>query len=200
MQLWYATSNPGKVQSLKRSLSFCTVDIQQVVLELSEPQTLSVAEIALCKARGAFAHLGEPVVVQDSGFCMSDWKGFPGSFVRYTLETLGLEGLLKLADGTSRRCAFHECLAYMDGTRKKPRLFRSVIPGTLAEGPRGTLAEDAWSALQLVFIPYGKTKTLAEMSESERNAWRKERGLERNSAVQLGNWLIERGLAERRRE
>ncbi|KKU45782.1 MAG: deoxyribonucleotide triphosphate pyrophosphatase [Microgenomates group bacterium GW2011_GWC2_46_7] len=198
MILYYATSNSGKVQSLKRSLAFCEVTIEQAVLELSEPQTLDVAEIARCKAKSAFAQLGKPVVVQDSGFCMDDWSGFPGAFVRYALETLGIEGLLKLAEGTSRRCAFHECLAYMDEERREPKLFRSIIPGTLAQEPRGQLTSDAWSGLQLVFIPGGRTKTLAEMTEAERNQWRYTRSVRRNSAVRLGKWLISQGMTTAR--
>merc|ERR1712100_713437 len=84
-------------------------------LKLPEIQGDTVAEICHAKAEAAFASLQRPVVVQDSGFAIAALSGFPGPYTKYVLQTIGVEGLLKLMEGQEdRRCGFVACVGFAD--------------------------------------------------------------------------------------
>lgn len=52
----------------------------------------------------------------DTDFRIDELNGFPRAFVNFSLDTIGISGILKLMEGKeNRKCAFNECLAYYDG-------------------------------------------------------------------------------------
>ncbi len=185
----FATSNAGKVKSLQRVCERYGIEVRPVEFDLPELQTVDLHAIARGKAIAAYEKLQEPVIVQDSGFFLSAWGGFPGPFAKFALNSMGLEGFLALAKAKPGPCEFQECLAFYDLAThrdRKPVFFDSVIRGSLASEPRGTLQPDSWSALHLVFIPENQKKTIAEMNEGERAHWRRARG--DNSAELFAQW------------
>lgn len=190
-EIYFATTNNGKVASLRSILDAKGIVVVQAPLELPEPRVNSLEAIATEKARYAFDSLNQPCLVSDSGFFIKALNGFPGTFVNYALETIGIEGLLKLTEGKKRRCDFRDCLAYMDGTLQEPVLFNSRVPGALVEEPRGKKHPYHWSALTTIFIPQGYDKTQAEMSEEEYSAWR-ESSYRRAYLKKFADWLSER--------
>tara|TARA_B100000508_G_scaffold60333_1_gene47346 strand:+ start:378734 stop:379300 length:567 start_codon:yes stop_codon:yes gene_type:complete len=184
--LLYATGNPGKVDSLQSVLG-SEFHIDQIELDLIEPQLDSVDEIARDKARQAFSQTKKPVAVQDSGFVIPSLGGFPGPYTKYVLGTIGVERILRLV-GEERYCFFHECLAYADETGV--HLFQTHIPGSLTRTVQGPAKERESSALWRVFVPTGQRKTISEMSDSERVHWRQS-GSTDHYGVQLARWLSE---------
>ena len=60
-----------------------------------------------------------------------------------------------------------KCLAYYDG--KDITYFYGVSEGTLSFEVKGMDSFKKWSDLWYVFVPKNESKTLAEMSEYERN-------------------------------
>ena len=68
---------------------------------------------------------------------------------------------------TIRKCYFKECLAYYDG--EKLRYFYGISRGTLSYEKKGINSNQKWSELWYIFIPLNGKKTLAEMSDKERN-------------------------------
>lgn len=66
----------------------------------------------------------------------------------------------------NRKCEFKECLSYYDG--KELKQFKGSSPGFIATEKRGIDKENKWSDLWYIFEPSGSEKTLAEMSEEER--------------------------------
>ena len=182
MEITYVTTNAGKVASLQRILEPRGIDVTQVSLELPELQTPDLKAIGKHKAEAAYKQVGKPVLVQDAGFFLDAWPGFPGAFVKYALATLDLAGILALVDGRSRRAAFKQCYAYCDGT--DTTLFEEEHPGTLLEQERGTLRGDAWGRLWLLFVPDGSTKTLAEMTPAER-----EKLHQPTAALEFAKWF-----------
>lgn len=173
-RLWYATTNRGKVLSLQRRLHPHGFSVEARPLSISEPRLRSVVDLALYKAMFAFEEIGEPVVTLDAGFFIHPLGGFPGTFVHSALHNLRLEGLLKLVDGTDRRCEFRHALAYRD-EHDRPVVFAETIPGVIAPQPRGEMSPMHWSPLALIFIPDGQDITLAEMSETDYAKWRAQR-------------------------
>lgn len=185
MELYFATTNSGKVRSLQRVLP--GVDVVQAALQLPEPRSDDLRLIAREKVLEAYRVLGKPVVANDSGFYIHSLNGFPRAFVNFALETIGLEGMLALASGKPRECEFRQCLAYYDSSLGEPMFFESVTPGVLAPEQRGEAREGQWSDLFLVFIPSGETKTLAEMSEEEFDSWRERRD-EISAMARFAEW------------
>ncbi len=184
--LLYATGNPGKVDSLQDVLG-SEFHVVQIDLTLIEPQFDSVDAIAKDKARQAFEQAKEPIVVQDSGFVIPSLEGFPGPYTKYVLETIGVEGILKLV-GEDRYCFFHECLAYAD--ESGIHLFQTQILGSLTRTVQGPAKERESSALWRVFVPEYQCRTISEMSDAERVSWRQSRAID-HYGVQLARWLNE---------
>jgi len=109
--------------------------------------------------------------------------------VNFSLETIGLEGILKLAKDKSKGCEFRECLAYMDHTLTEPKYFTAHIRGQLANDIRGSMQKHLWSELGLIFIPDGSSKTLGEMTYNEHQEWRKILREKNSLGNQLYNWI-----------
>ena len=162
----FVTSNKGKYISAKSFLKGYGIRVVQKNLEISESRG-SFEEIAIQKARHTYKIIKEPLIVMDAGFFIHSLNGFPMMFTNFVLETIGVAGILKLAEGKGRACEFREVLCYLDGPRRKPKLFRRVVKGKLSNRPKGTVKPYHWSKLALIFIPRGEKKTMAEMTDRE---------------------------------
>lgn len=187
----FVTTNPGKVHTMHRALAPWGIEVVHVQHDLPEMRSDNPQKIAEQKVRSAFEMLQKPVIAQDSGFYITALNGFPRAFVNFALETIGIEGILRLVEGKPRACEFRSSIAFLDSYLPEPVSFITSNPGTLADEPRGTISDKAWSGLYLVFIPKGHTQTLAEMSEEEYKAWSET--IHKNSyAAQFGRWFSER--------
>ena len=67
------TNNPHKFAEAKAIVG----ELEHVALELPEIQAASTSDVALAKARAAFAIVGRPVVVEDAGLELAALGGFP---------------------------------------------------------------------------------------------------------------------------
>jgi len=188
MNITYVTTNIGKVKSLQRHLEPYQIGVIQKAVELPEPRSSDVKLIAEHKARSAYKILKEPLVVLDAGFYIPSLNGFPRAFVNFTLETIGLEGILTLVGGKERDCEFRECLAYMDGTQTEPICFTSAIKGFIAEKPKGKMQNHLWSPLALIFVPPNTGRTLGEMTPEEYASFWKDYPRESSCQKQFGEW------------
>lgn len=190
MQICYATKNQGKLSSLRREFEPYKVEIRQVELDLPEPRSSDVAEIAEHKVGIAYSQLKKPTIVSDAGFYIRSLNGFPRAYVNFALETIGLEGILKLIEDKERDCESRDCLAFLDGSLKDPKLFLGQVKGTFAYTPRGQMQKHLWSELSLIFIPEGSNKTQAEMTYEEYLSWRKLSREKESPSRKLLEWLI----------
>ncbi|MBI4016293.1 MAG: hypothetical protein HY363_01200 [Candidatus Aenigmarchaeota archaeon] len=173
MEIYFATTNAGKVQSLQRVLDDYCIAVVQASIDMPEPRSDDVQEIATAKVKYAFQQIGKPVVALDAGFYIPSLNGFPRAFVNFALGTIGLEGILRLVEGKGRHCEFRNCLAYLDETIAEPKYFLSNVKGMLAPEQRGTRHPHQWSDLWFIFIPEHHSKTLAEMNQEEYEQWRR---------------------------
>lgn len=164
-EIVFVTHNKGKAKSAEKhfkNIKFITYDY-----ELDEPRSDDIREIAEAKVKQAFEMLKKPCVALDTDFRIESLNGFPKAFVNFALETIGIEGILKLMeDKEDRSCAFNECLAYHDG--KEIRYFYGNHPGNLSYKVQGKDKKERWSDLWYIFKPKGFEKTLAEMDDAER--------------------------------
>lgn len=190
MEILYVTTNKGKVQSLSRDLASYNITIRQEAMDIPEPRSSDVEIIAREKARYAFEKLQQPVVVLDAGFYIPSINGFPRAFVNFALETVGIQGILKLIEGKERHCDFRECLAYTDKESSESHLFTAFIRGSVASEPRGHMQPHLWSELALIFVPEGREKTLAEMTSEEYAALWKSLSIETSAGRMFGEWYV----------
>ena len=164
-EIVFVTHNKGKIKTAEqyfKNVKFSTYDF-----ELIEPRSDDIKEIATAKVKQAYEIVKQPCIAQDSGFFIEALNGFPKAFVNFAMDTLGVDGILKLMKGEENRvCRFEECLAYHDG--KEIHYFYGKHPGNIAEKAKGKDRKEKWSDLWYIFQPKNFDKTLAEMSEEER--------------------------------
>ena len=113
-EIIFVTHNKGKAKSAEKY--FKNLKISTFEYELDEPRSDDIKEIATAKVKQAYEIVKKPCMAMDTDFRIDELNGFPRAFVNFSLETLGIEGILKLMeDKENRKCAFNECLAYYDG-------------------------------------------------------------------------------------
>jgi XTP/dITP diphosphohydrolase len=191
MELYFVTTNPGKVESLQRDLGKYGISVVQEPRDLIEPRSSDVQEIAQAKITEAYAKIHQPTIVVDAGFYIHSLNGFPRAFVNFALDTIDLEGILNLVVNKPRECEFRECLAYMDATLSEPIYLLSHVKGKLAYEPQGVMQKHLWSRLGLIFIPDGSSKTLASMTLDEYTQWRAHSREKESLGQKLYAWLKE---------
>ena len=134
-------------------------------LDLPEIQAATTAEVALQKARAAFAILRRPVIIEDAGVELEAFGTFPGPFIKYW-ETLGvLISICRALDGPRQRGAVAVCVLGVC-TADGSFVVEGRTKGTIAESPRGTQGF-GWDA---IFVPEGEARTFGEMATAEKDA------------------------------
>ncbi len=172
-----ATHNDGKVREFRALLADLPITViaaRDAGVNLFPPETdATFAENARAKARFVTASTGKPALADDSGLIVDALDGAPGvlsaRFGGNGLDDRGRTHLLlerlRAVPQPSRAARFIAALALSlpDG-----RLIESagVLEGTVAEEPRGS----AGFGYDPVFIVSGADRTLAEMSDDEKNA------------------------------
>ena len=142
--LYFASANKGKINSLQRDFAELDIDFRIAEMEIPEIRSEETAEIATKKVEYAYEKLKQPCIAQDGGFYIPALNGFPNAFVNCALETIGIEGILKLLEGKERRCEFRDTIAFIDKKIEEPVLFTAITRGTIAESPRGELQDYHW--------------------------------------------------------
>lgn len=192
-EIIFATGNKGKVATLQHNLQSHGIDVSvmQAHIDLIEPQAASASEVAIVKARQAYEQLSQPVLVDDSSFHISALGGFPGPYIKYMLETVGIEGIMKFMNGqTDRSAYFMSSLVFIDESGEE-----HVFNGQDEKGMIVNVADDydhpnAWSDLWKIFAPPGSMKTYSQMSEEDFFQHR-QRDRKNNAYRQFVEWLKE---------
>lgn len=164
-EIVFVTHNPGKIEFAKKE--FSEINWKLYEYELEEPRSEDIQYISKYKVEEAYRLVKKPCISLDCGFWIDALGGFPKAFVNFALDTIGIEGILRLMEGKENRtCKFNECLSYYDG--KELRQFMGGHEGKLATQILGQDTKQKWSDLWYIYKPYGYEKTLAQMTEEER--------------------------------
>lgn len=159
----FATSNASKVREAKAALG-PNWKITHKNVDVPEVKTESMEQTIRQKAEAAFFLVKRPVLVEDTGFFLDAYPHFPGTYTKFCVQRIGINGFLKLLEGKNRGARFETWLAYHDG--KKVRVFRGSVTGIVAKAPRGKAAEKL--PYDLIFVPNGDERTYAEMDLTEK--------------------------------
>lgn len=166
----YVTGNYGKYYQVKKQFQQHNLAIEFFHCDLEEPMINDIKYISKRKVEQAYQQLNRPCFVADSGFYIEDYPNhpnYPGAFVKRSGVASNIDQLLmNMKDVENRSCHFVDCLTFYDGMTYYQ--FFGVSEGTLSYEKRGDFQKQAKSNLWYVFIPKNETKTLAEMTEEER--------------------------------
>ena len=164
------------------------MDFKIFEYDLEEPRNDDIRYISKVEVQEAYKLVKKPCISMDSGFFIDALNGFPRAFVNHALETIGIKGILKLMkDEKNRKSYFGECLSYYDG--QDLYQFMGKHDGYIAEEILGNDTNKKWSDLWYIYITKNYNKTLAQMTDVERdNKKRDESSID--SFEVFANWYI----------
>ncbi len=178
MKLIIASNNAHKVREIKALLSGKFEEILSLREAGIEHETVedgtTFMENALKKAREISEISGHAALADDSGICAHALGGEPGIFSARYAGTLGHHGadeannalLVKNLADKSDKTAHYTCavaLVYPDG---RELLAEGYMYGSIIDTPRG----QGGFGYDPHFVPTGESRTVAEMSDVEKNA------------------------------
>ena len=175
MQTILASNNAKKIAELNPILARFGITIRPQrdygIDEIAETG-LTFVENALIKARHAAKQSGLPAIADDSGLCVPALGGAPGIYsARYSGE--GDDGnnrkLLAALENVTDRRAYYVCLiVYLrHADDPLPLIAQGLWHGTIAREPRG----GGGFGYDPIFIPASDTRTAAEYTADEKNAF-----------------------------
>jgi XTP/dITP diphosphohydrolase len=179
-EIFFITSNKGKVQEATeklRSLGFLVV---QKDLGYPEVQADSLEEVAIWGVSHVQKRFDSPFILEDAGLFIDALQGFPGVYSKYVFFTIGLKGILQLLEGVEKREAvFRSVYAYCE-PKKKPLIMIGECKGIISTRKQGTRG----FGYDPIFIPDGAQKTFGDMTVGEKNRFsHRGRALEKLVAV-----------------
>ena len=186
--LYFVTTNKGKFETIQRILQQYGIGLEQKPLQLAEPESDSLKEIALEKARQAFEKIRQPLIVEDTGFYLEAFKGFPGQHSKWAFQKIGYDGFFRLLSGKSRKAFFHTVICFADSGGR--HFFEGKWQGKVTTKTASKEAPNL--PYSRIFIGEGEKKTAVEMPSSEKDK-KSQRGI---AAHALGKWLKEKALSE----
>jgi len=162
MQEWsdvyFVSSNKHKYLEAKEILASFGIKLGFFQARLLEIQSDSLSEIAKAKALDAFSKYKKPIIIEDDALVIPSLGGFPGPYSSYVFDTIGNKGVIELVK-KNRTAKFYATISYCD-KRKKPLLFEGITPGKIAT----KISRGGWG-YDPIFIPQGKTKTYAQITD-----------------------------------
>lgn len=161
--IYFATSNKNKLKEVQESIG-AEIQIKHLPFEHNEIRSDSIEEIAKEAVEHAYSIIqssqkeftNEPVFVEDTGLFIHSLNGFPGTYSKWVLEKIGIEGILELLKGKERSAEFRCCIAYKDG--KEVQTFIGICAGSISEEARGK----SGFGYDPIFIPKGYGETFAQ--------------------------------------
>lgn len=175
MKLIIASNNKHKIYEIKKILGSKFPEILSLSEAGIDHETIEDGETfmanAFKKAREIAEISGQAALADDSGICVDALGGAPGV---YSARFSGVHGndednnklLLEKLLGITQRDAHYTCamaLVYPDG---KEISAEGYMYGTITEKPRG----NAGFGYDPLFVPTGESRTVAEMTDDEKNA------------------------------
>ncbi|MBO3757900.1 MAG: XTP/dITP diphosphatase [Thermoproteota archaeon] len=164
-KLIFVTGNRGKFLEAKKILEDFGIELEQVDLDVTEPQADNLEEVVKKCAEEAFKVIKRSFIIEDSGLFINALNGFPGVYSSYVYKTIGYEGILKLLFGIVDRSAyFMTSLAYVE-LGGELKIFSGRVDGVITTEARGKNN----FGFDPIFKPLGSNLTFAEMSIEEKN-------------------------------
>lgn len=161
-----ATTNRNKLEEIRRILT--DYEVVGKKLNLEEIQSLDAHKVVSHKAIEAYkANDYNPILVEDTALSIMGLGGRPGTFIKDFSEDIEMRRMIveTWLQGRDRTAVATILLAVYDG--KEVHIREGSTEGTIADCLRGTNGF-GWDDM---FIPKGDTRTFAEMTSAEKDAF-----------------------------
>jgi non-canonical purine NTP pyrophosphatase (RdgB/HAM1 family) len=160
MQVTFITGNQNKADFLAKHLG---MSVEHHKLDLDEIQSLDPHEVVEHKVRQAYEVLRTPVLVEDAGLIFTAMGRLPGTYIKWFIEELGLEGLAQLAQALPEQTAVGRvCYGLYDG--QEVHFFDGEMRGRIADS---VYSGEHGFGFDGIFINDGFDKTRVQMTEAE---------------------------------
>ncbi|HSX33688.1 MAG TPA: non-canonical purine NTP pyrophosphatase [Candidatus Saccharimonadales bacterium] len=158
-EILFITGNQNKADFLAKYLG---IAVAHQKLDLDELQSLDLHTIVDHKVRQAYSVAKRPVLVEDASLVFTAMGRLPGTFIKWFIEEIGYDGLLRLASSFDDQTAVGDvCYGYYDG--QEVRFFDGIMRGRIAQEAKGS----GGFGFDPIFINDGYDITRAEMSEAD---------------------------------
>lgn len=159
----FISGNTNKAHYLSKWLG---IELDHRAVDQPEIQSLDLKEVVTHKALTAYEFVQQPVLVEDVSLRFTAMGRLPGTFIKWFIEEVGLDGLCHVASTLEHNEAEASILyALYDGTSM--HYFGDTQRGTIPQLPRGD-ASFGWNP---IFIPNGATQTYGEMDDATFAEW-----------------------------
>jgi len=165
MELIFITGNQNKADNATKLLG---IPVSHHKLDLDEIQSLDLQEVVEHKLKQAYSIIKKPVIIEDVSLEFAELKRLPGTFIKFFVSELGIDGLCSLI-GKNRKATAKCIIGYTDG--KTTKFFEGKVDGEIVPSPRGS-GGFGWDK---VFMPNGfGGKTNAELNEKDYSQYYKQ--------------------------
>jgi len=169
--VFFATGNINKFNEARSILSPYGFAVAMLRVKGDEIQSDSLKEIAETSAVNAFQRSRLPIFVEDAGLFIDALSGFPGPYAAYVYKTIHNSGILRLMENVAdRRAKFQSVIAYSDETLCEPECFDGESNGEITLTERKPQGKTAFG-FDPIFQPIGSSKSFADMTIEEKNAF-----------------------------
>jgi len=158
----FVTGNANKLREV-RQLAPSDINLDSHNLDLDEIQSLDLQAILTHKLHQAYGVLKTPVIVEDTSAGLASLEGLPGPFIKFFAQKLGGDALYKLSKVDHDAVTVTCLTGFYDGQRT---VFGTGILRGHIVAPRG----DGGFGFDIVIVPEGHDRTMAQMSAEEKNA------------------------------
>ncbi|QQS21964.1 non-canonical purine NTP pyrophosphatase [Candidatus Saccharibacteria bacterium] len=154
--MYFITGNAGKF----REASAFIDGLQQLDIDLTEPQSLDPREVIEFKLLEARKHHTGGFIVEDRSLYLDGLNGFPGPLIKWMLKSVGQQGIYNLCrDIRNMRAHAKTVIGYSDATGHI-KYFEGDIGGDIVL-PAGEYGF-GWDQ---IFKPDGFEETFGEMGQ-----------------------------------
>jgi len=157
---YFITGNLNKFKEIKAFLP----SLQQLDIDLPEIQEVDAHEIIKAKLSAAFIYKQDEFIVEDTSLYCDCLNGLPGPLIKWFLKSIGVVGLHNLTQTLGNNNAIAKTIIGYARSIDELYFFEGILDGKLV-APRGSNGF-GWDS---IFVPNGYDKTLAEMSDDEKN-------------------------------
>lgn len=137
--------------------------------DFEEGRSTDVEDVVKKKVTSCMEVEKRPFIVEDSGFFIDALNGFPSTFVKFGLSTIGINGILKLTkdiDDEKRTYSIRSAIGYGDPISKRSITVISSSTGKLSrELTTGNYRN--WGDIMGLIIPEGYKTTIAQFDDEK---------------------------------
>lgn len=155
----FITGNAHKATQVAK---FLGLPVEHHKLDLDEIQSLDLHTVVEHKAKQAYEILKKPILVEDASLTLTAMGRLPGTFIKWFIEEMGVDGLRRLAQSLEHQEAHGRvCYGLYDG--KTMHFFEGEMHGRISPEARG----EGGFGFDPIFMNDGYDITRAEMSEAD---------------------------------